>query len=153
MKPVFSFATVNDCDDFIPKKAEEKSVGLDVKARCENPIYIHPNSEGLIPLGFKAFVPEGYYYELHPRSSTFVKKGFICLVGIIDESFEGEVQLAYKYFGKETVIINDKDRVGQLILKKVVDADVKALSMDELQDLYKARGGTRGEGGIGSTGK
>lgn len=78
--PTFKFALREDLKDnkeFLPTLAEPKATGYDVRAALEKSdavLNIEPFAYVKIPLGFRAFCPEGWWYELKPRSSTFGKK-------------------------------------------------------------------------------
>jgi len=162
MTQTFKFAIREDLEDvaekFLPQKAEPGSTGWDVRAAPKNrkPINIKPGEYARIPLGFRALPPEGWWYELRPRSSTFAKKHLNCLYGVIDNSYENEVLLAMQYIpdihdlGK-TLSIEFGDAIGQIIPIKLVDMEVISVSNIDIDVLYKARAGLRGTGGFGST--
>jgi len=91
-KPKYKFLVVNNDSSFLPRRAESKATGYDVKASIDlstnkNLNYIDMIKDKMykIPLGIKVFCPDGWWLELRPRSSTFVKKEFNCLYGVIDE--------------------------------------------------------------------
>ena len=65
--------------------------------------------------------------------------------GTIDSDYRGEIKIILFNHGKEDFIINNKDRVAQMILTPVVK--MKFEETDNLPDTL------RGEGGFGSTGK
>ena len=73
---------------FLPTKAvnDPSATGWDVRACFEDKksITIKPFEYIKIPLGFRGFCPEGYWYELRPRSSTHAKKHLNSLYGVID---------------------------------------------------------------------
>src|SRR5579885_1516749 len=100
--PVFKFALMDRVKDdkrFLPKQAESKATGYDVRACMEDkkPLTIRPGQYVKIPLGVRAFVPEGYWYELKPRSSSFAKKHLHALYGTIDETYALELVFAAQY--------------------------------------------------------
>jgi dUTPase len=136
-------------ETFLPTKAYPKATGWDVRSACD--VVIPPGSFFKIPLGIKAFPPPGWWFQLHPRSSMFFKKHCNCLVGIIDETFPLEVALVGQYHGKETLVINLGDRVGQIIPIKRQDMVISHVSADEFDKLVEGRSAVR-TGGIGSTG-
>ncbi len=65
--------------------------------------------------------------------------------GTIDSDYRGEIKIILFNHGKEDFIINNKDRVAQMILTPVVK--IKFEEVDSLPDTL------RGESGFGSTGK
>ncbi len=156
--PIFSFAVKEGLtSQFIPTKADPLASGYDVCAAKD--ISIRPYEFFKIPLGFRSFCPAGYYYELHPRSSTFTKRNFHCLVGIVDESWEGETLFAGQYIPdastmvcKETIDISFGERIGQIIPKQRVEIATATITNEEMDHLFKQRNASRGSGGFGSTG-
>lgn len=100
--PKYSFALREDLKEdkrFLPTKAEPKATGWDVRAAMPDkaPLIIKPFEHVKIPLGFRAFCPNGWWFELKPRSSTFAKKNLHALYGTIDETYEGEAVFAAQY--------------------------------------------------------
>ena len=65
--------------------------------------------------------------------------------GTIDSDYRGEIKIILFNHGKEDFIINNKDRVAQIILTPVIKMEFE--ETNELPDTL------RGEGGFGSTGK
>lgn len=80
---------------FLPTKGESKASGWDVRSTVD--LKLKPYEKVLIHLGFKAFCPEGYWFELKPRSSSFAKKHLNSLYGTIDETYENEVMFCCEY--------------------------------------------------------
>jgi dUTPase len=153
--PDFKFSLVDGCDEtFLPTKGEPKATGWDVKARGK--VVIHPYSYFKIPLGFKAFPPDGWWFHLYPRSSSFIKLHMHCLTGVIDEAFPLEVMLCGQYIpeqkNKANITIESGDRVGQIIPVKRQEMIISHVSEDEFNELVKNRASER-VGGLGSTGK
>jgi len=186
--PIYKFAIREDLkdveDQFIPTKAEPHASGWDVKAAQQDrkPIILSPFEYAKIDLGIRAFCPQGYWFELKPRSSTFGKKNLHALYGTIDEGYEGTLLFACQYiplinptcisyatgqegyYGNETkdeivyasegqtITIKFGDAIGQIIPVKRQEMGVMKISNEEYDKLCKQRGGKRGAGGFGSTG-
>lgn len=160
--PVFKFALREDLKDhseFLPRRAEDLSSGYDVRAAQEDrkDIVLRAGQYFKIPLGFRSFCPEGWYYHLHPRSSSFAKKQMHCLIGIVDESWEGSTLFVGQYIPDvsslgQDLTIKFGDPIGQLLPIKRQDMVVESISNNEIDLLYKKRNGTRKDGGFGSTG-
>lgn len=146
-------------DDFLPKKANDKDTGYDVKAAVLNTdgepylLEIKPGEKVLIPTGLKAFIPDGWWLQINPRSSTFTKLGLTALVGVIDEGYENEIKLAVRNDNDHSVTINFGDRVGQLIPIRREVMDAEFVSSERFAELCAGRKNTRGTGGFGSSGK
>jgi dUTPase len=185
--PTYKFALRKDLEgeekiEFLPTRAEPKASGWDVRAAQEDrkPVILKPFEHTKIQLGFRAFCPENYWYELKPRSSSFAKKNLHCLYGTIDETYENELVLAvqyipffelesdvdveYGYYGdsRTTVgirvvapdlVINFGDAIGQIVPVKRQEMQAEQITNADYDALCKERGGVRGEGGFGSTGK
>ena len=172
--PKFKFVLREDLKDdkqFVPVRAESKASGWDVRAaqKDRQPILLRPFDKILIPLGFKAFCPEGWWFELKPRSSTFAKKHLHSLYGTIDETYEGEVQFACQYIppptyvngwviesppvftSENTLQINFGDAIGQIIPIERREMSVEEITTEEYEKLCQDRQGERGAGGFGSS--
>jgi dUTPase len=169
--PIFKFAIREDLKDtgnlFLPIRGDEKATGWDVRAAFTDrkDLIIHNGDHARIPLGFRTFVPAGWWFELKPRSSTFAKKYLHSLYGTIDETYEGELVFACQYlpkleFGFEQGITYFKsnhlkiafgEAIGQIIPVRRQEMVVEGISNEEFETLCQERKGTRGAGGFGST--
>jgi dUTP pyrophosphatase len=160
MYPTFLFALREDLElagetRFLPTQADPEATGYDVRA-AQN-ITIKPGEYFKIPLGFRCFCPPEWYYQLHPRSSSFTKKSMHNLVGIVDELWEGETLFAGQYIldkcsmGKD-LVIEFGTPIGQIIPMRREIVQMKLGTNKELDELFKKRNGIRGTGGFGSTG-
>lgn len=129
-----------------PKYETDLAAGFDVRAQLTETILLQPGERALIPTGLSFEIPEGYEIQTRPRSGLAIKKG-ISLVnspGTIDADYRGEVKIILINHGTEPVEIANHERIAQLILAPVVQAQfevVESLSTTE-----------RGAGGFGSTG-
>ena len=121
--------------------------GMDLMAFIEQPIKILPNSSCLVPTGLSMAFSEDYEVQIRPRSGLAAKKSITVLntPGTIDSDYRGEIKIILFNHGKEDFIINNKDRVAQMILTPVIKMELE--ETDNLPDTL------RGEGGFGSTGK
>jgi len=121
--------------------------GMDLMAFIEQPIKISPNSSYLVPTGFSMAFSEDYEVQIRPRSGLAAKKKITVLntPGTIDSDYRGEIKIILFNHGKEDFIINNKDRVAQMILTPIIKMELE--ETDNLPDTL------RGEGGFGSTGK
>ena len=149
--PVYKFLCLKS-NEYLPQKSTELDTGYDVKACLDKSIVLDNKGVYFINLGIKAFCPEGWWLELRPRSSSFAKKNLDSLYGVIDEGYEGELLYCCRYTGESPLIINDKDKIGQLIPVKRVNMVVKEVTKEEYEMLSSNRKNNRKEGGFGSTG-
>ena len=153
--PVFRFALRDDVDmSFLPKKAEDKATGWDV--RCAEPkgVLFHPGEMVTIRLGFRMFAPDGWWLELRPRSGIFVKKSIHALYGVIDETYENELLFAARYLPAHygDLFIDYGERIGQVIPVRHQEMIVEAIHNDAYDKACETRSASRGTGGFGSTG-
>lgn len=120
--------------------------GFDVRAQLDNELILMPGERALVPTGLAFEIPAGFEIQARPRSGLAIKSG-ISLVntpGTIDADYRGEVKIILINLGNEPFPIKDQDRIAQLVLCPVLQADfevVETLSSTE-----------RGAGGFGSTG-
>lgn len=160
--PIFKFALVDRVKGdkrFLPTKAEPAATGYDVRAAMENhkSLTIRPGQYVKIPLGYRCFIEEGWWYQIKPRSSTFAKKSLHCLYGTVDEHFANEAVLAAQYLpdvssmGKD-LVIEYGEAIAQIIPIKRQEMVVEEISNEEIEKLYKNRP-TERKGGFGSTSK
>ena len=121
--------------------------GMDLMAFIEEPIKIAPNSSYLVPTGLSVAFSEDYEVQIRPRSGLAAKNNITVLntPGTIDSDYRGEIKIILFNHGKDNFLINNKDRVAQMILTPVVKMEFE--ETDNLPDTI------RGEGGFGSTGK
>ena len=152
--PVFKFAV--DDISYLPRKAHATDTGWDVKAA--ETIELKPWEYTKISLGFRMFAPEGFWLELRPRSSTFIKKNLNCLYGVVDTGFEGKMMLCCSFQPtpdfisyNDTLLIKAGEAIGQLIPVRRQEMKVEMVSNEEYESLCQKRNSTRGEGGFGSS--
>ena len=121
--------------------------GMDLMAFIKEPIKISPNSSYLVPTGLSIAFSEDYEVQIRPRSGLAAKKNITVLntPGTIDSDYRGEIKIILFNHGKEEFMINNKDRVAQMILTPIIKMELE--ETDNLPDTL------RGEGGFGSTGK
>ena len=121
--------------------------GMDLMAFIEESIKIAPNSSYLVPTGLSLAFSRDYEVQIRPRSGLAAKNSITVLntPGTIDSDYRGEIKIIIFNHGKEDFLINNKDRVAQMVLTPVVKMEFE--ETDNLPDTI------RGEGGFGSTGK
>lgn len=140
---------------FLPQKAEPLSTGYDVFNAGPDVIF-HQFEYRLIPLGFKAFIPSGWWLFLAPRSSTHAKRHMHTLYGTIDESYEGEWYFSAQHvphnIETQKLHIKHGDAIAQIIVMPRYGMKIYQVSDEQYKDLCKNRNGERGAGGFGSTG-
>lgn len=130
----------------LPSYATPFSSGFDVRAQIKERAVIAPNERVLLPTGLAFEIPQGMEIQVRPRSGLAIKKALslINAPGTVDADYRGEVKVILINLGKETVTIKPQDRIAQMVLCPVLQADFK-----EAKELSLTQ---RGEGGLGSTG-
>ena len=131
----------------IPKYKTDGSSGMDLMAFIDNPIKIKSQESALIPTGISIAIPEDTEVQIRPRSGLAAKSSLSILntPGTIDSDYRGEIKIILFNHGKEEFIVNNNDRVAQMVLMPIIKAE-----FEEVEDLPKT---LRGSGGFGSTGK
>jgi dUTP pyrophosphatase len=131
----------------LPAYKTNGASGMDLMAFIDKPIIIAPYSSYLVPTGLSMAFSEGYEVQIRPRSGLAAKNSITVLntPGTIDSDYRGEIKIILFNHGKMDFIINNKDRVAQMILTPVVK-----MELEETDNLPNT---LRGDGGFGSTGK
>ena len=133
-------------DVSLPRYMREEAAGMDIHAANINPLTLAPGAVILVPTGFSMALPKGFEAQIRPRSGLAVKHGIgiINAPGTIDSDYRGEVKVALINFGSEPFVINRNERIAQMIITRVWQAEITVV--DELDPTE------RGEGGFGHTG-
>ena len=131
----------------LPAYKTDGASGMDLMALLKEPIILKPNSSCLVPTGLAVAFPNNFEIQIRPRSGLAAKKNISVLntPGTIDSDYRGEIKVILFNHGKNNFLINNKDRIAQMILTPVIKMD--------LQEAEELPGTVRGEGGFGSTGK
>jgi len=131
----------------LPAYKTEGASGMDLMALVKKPINLKPNSSCLVPTGLAVAFSSDFEIQIRPRSGLAAKNSISVLntPGTIDSDYRGEIKVILFNHGKNDFLINNKDRIAQMILTPVIKMD-----LEETDDLPET---IRGEGGFGSTGK
>ncbi|MBO4629949.1 MAG: dUTP diphosphatase [Treponema sp.] len=130
----------------VPSYKTEGAAGADVCAFLTEPVTIAPGSFVMIPTGLFFEIPQGYEIQVRPRSGLAAKNGITVLntPGTIDSDYRGELKIILINLGASAFVVNNGERIAQIIVSPVTVADFKLT--DSLSDTE------RGEKGFGSTG-
>jgi len=131
----------------IPAYKTEGASGMDLMAFINKPIKLKPKSSCLVSTGLSVAFSNDYEIQIRPRSGLAAKKNISVLntPGTIDSDYRGEIKIILFNHGDKEFIINNKDRIAQMIL-----TPVHKMSLEEVDSLPDS---VRGKGGFGSTGK
>jgi len=137
---------VNKSHHPLPHYATASSSGMDLRAFLTEPVELRPLERKLIPTGLYIALPEGYEAQIRPRSGLAIKHGISVLntPGTIDADYRGEIGVILVNLSSETYIINDGERICQMVIASCTQAEWQP--EDLLDDTE------RGAGGFGHTG-
>lgn len=139
---------VNKSHHPLPKYETQQSAGMDLRAYLpEGPVTLRPMERGLVKTGLFMELPAGYEAQVRPRSGLALKKGITVLnsPGTIDADYRGEICVILINLSHEDFVINDGERIAQMVIAKCEQAEV--VQVEELTNTE------RGTGGFGHTGK
>ena len=130
----------------LPSYKTAGASGMDLMAFIDKPIKIPPNHSYLVPTGLSMAFSKDYEVQIRPRSGLAAKDNITVLntPGTIDSDYRGEIKVILFNHGKKDFLINNKDRIAQMVLVPIVKMNLE--ETDSLPDSI------RGEGGFGSTG-
>ena len=136
---------INKSKHPLPKYQTELSAGMDLYANIEKAFTLKPLERKLVPTGLFLELPAGFEAQVRPRSGLAVKNGITVLnaPGTIDADYRGEIGVILINLSSENFIINDGDRIAQMVIAKH-----ETVTWQETAELIET---ARGEGGFGST--
>jgi len=131
----------------MPSYKTQGASGMDLMAFVNNPIMLAPYSSCLVPTGLSVAFPDNYEIQVRPRSGLAAKNNISVLntPGTIDSDYRGEIKVILFNHGSKEFVINNKDRIAQMILAPIYKMDI--------EEVNNLPGSIRGKGGFGSTGK
>lgn len=138
------------CDTPTPMYQTDYAVGMDIHAvipEGSSAGHISPGMTNIIQTGLKIQPSEGYGVFLYPRSGLAAKLNINLTncVGVIDRDYKDELRVLLHNAGNDHVIIRDGERICQMEVRAVDQAEV--IVVDELPSIDSNR-----TGGFGSTG-
>ena len=131
----------------LPEYKTTGASGMDLIAFIRQPLELKPQMSCIVPTGLAVAFPENYEIQVRPRSGLAAKNNISILntPGTIDSDYRGEIKVIIHNHGNRNFIINNGDRIAQMILCPVVK-----MKLEEAIDLPET---IRGQSGFGSTGK
>ena len=130
----------------LPKYETAGSAGFDIRAYIEEPMTLAPGERKLVPTGLYFQLEPGYEAQVRARSGLAIKKGIGLVngIGTIDSDYRGEVCVPLINWGQEDFIIENGDRIAQVVIAKYEQVTFELTdTIDETE---------RGAGGFGHTG-
>ena len=137
---------INKSKHPLPRYETLASAGMDVRANIDQAITLAPLERSLVNTGLFVEIPIGYEIQVRPRSGLAFKKGITVLnsPGTIDADYRGEIGVLLVNLSSEPFVIEDGERIAQLVLASHEQASWQEVEILEDSD--------RGQGGFGSTG-
>ena len=131
----------------LPEYKTSGASGMDLIAFIEKSVSVKSKTSSIIPTGISVAFQEKYEIQIRPRSGLAAKNNITVLntPGTIDSDYRGEIKVIIYNHGDNDFIINNGDRIAQMVLSPIIKMD-----LEEVKNLPKT---IRGEGGFGSTGK
>ncbi|MDG2264048.1 MAG: dUTP diphosphatase, partial [Flavobacteriales bacterium] len=130
----------------LPHYSTIASAGMDLRANIDESISLKPLERTIVKTGIFMELPVGFEAQVRPRSGLAFKKGITVLnsPGTVDADYRGEVGVILVNLSAEEFVIEDGERIAQMVIAKHEQADwVEVETLDETE---------RGAGGFGSTG-
>jgi dUTP pyrophosphatase len=138
---------INTSANDLPAYQTIYSAGMDLRANLQESLTLQPLGRVLVPTGLFMEIPQGYEAQVRPRSGMALKHGLTVLnsPGTIDADYRGEVQVLLVNLSDKPFVIENGERIAQIVFAKHEQAELKEVTMLSTTD--------RGSGGFGSTGK
>ena len=136
-----------DAEVELPAYKTKGASGMDLMAFIKEPVTLKPQKSCLIPTGISVAFQDDFEIQIRPRSGLAAKNSISILntPGTIDSDYRGEIKVILYNHGNSDFLINNKDRIAQMVLTPVIK-----MNLEETDNLPET---IRGEGGFGSTGK
>jgi len=130
----------------LPQRMSAQASGWDLAACIEAPVHLAPGRWALVPTGIALEIPEGTEGQVRPRSGLAARHGIgiVNAPGTIDSDYRGEVCVILMNWGSEDFVVNDGDRIAQIVFARVEPVRMEWSSAIAESD--------RGGGGFGHTG-
>lgn len=137
---------INKSKHATPNYETAGAAGMDLRANINDAITLKPLQRAIVKTGLFIALPIGFEAQVRPRSGLAAKKGITVLnsPGTVDADYRGEIGVILVNLSNEEFIINDGERIAQLVIAKH-----ERVHWQEVDVLNETE---RGAGGFGSTG-
>ena len=137
---------INKSNHDLPHYETIASAGMDLRANILEQITLKPLERTIVKTGLFIELPLGIEAQVRPRSGLAAKKGITVLnaPGTVDADYRGEIGVILVNLSNEDFIVNNGERIAQLVIAKHERAEWTEVELLSETD--------RGEGGFGSTG-
>jgi len=120
-----------------PNEGSRFAAGDDICALTNG--LVPAKGQTMIETGIAIGLPEGTYGRLAARSGMASKMGIAVGGGVIDADYTGEVKVILRNHGEADCLFQAEDRIAQLIIEKVANAD--AMEVDDLETSERGKSG------------
>ena len=137
---------INKSPHLLPAYQTDGASGMDIRAWLPEPVILQPMERKLIPTGLYIALPAGLEAQIRPRSGLAIKRGLTLIntPGTIDSDYRGEIMVPLVNLSGEEQIINDGERIAQMIVSKYEKV--------EWENVELLENTARGAGGFGHSG-
>ena len=153
---------VNESTNQLPEYKHQGDSGIDLRAYINGDntkiiykaevtemngkdcIIMQPMGRICVDTGIRVSPPEGVESMVRPRSGLSRDHGIVAMIGTVDNGYRGTIGVTLINFGEKAFVINDGDRIAQLVFGKYETAEFEVV--EQLDDTE------RGSGGFNSTG-
>ena len=133
-------------DAVAPVRTTSGAAGFDIRAyieRNDGYVRVKGGDYEVIDTAIAVAIPDGYVGLIKPRSGWAIKNGIDTMAGVIDSDYRGEIKVILTKHDDGVFIINDGDRIAQLVVVPYVGESEVVEDLDDTK---------RGANGFGSTG-
>ena len=138
---------INNSKHETPNYETKGSAGMDLRANIQHPITLKPLERAIVKTDLFIALPVGFEAQVRPRSGLAAKKGITVLnsPGTVDADYRGEIGVILVNLSNEVFVVNDGDRIAQLVISKYEIINWKKVELLSSTE--------RGSDGFGSTGE
>jgi dUTP pyrophosphatase len=139
---------INKSHHPLPTYETEHAAAMDGRAYLpDGSIMLGPLERVAVPTGLFMAIPVGYELQVRSRSGLSLKHGIVAVnsPGTIDADYRGELKLLLTNLSNVPYEIQDGDRLVQMVVSRC-----ERVEWELTRELNKT---TRGEGGLGHTGR
>ena len=150
---ILNFSRVHP-DVILPTRANPSDAGLDLYyCPLDNDgVMLKPGQTALFGTGIRIEIPHGYYFEIKNRSGNAYKRQLLVGACVVDSGYSGEIFVNLHNIGKTKKLVEEGDKIAQLVLVPVVQWRACEVHEGELYN-DPLTISNRGSGALGSTGE
>ena len=127
---------INKSKHATPAYETDGAAGMDLRANIDTAITLKPLERVIVKTGLFIALPVGFEAQVRPRSGLAAKKGITVLnsPGTVDADYRGEIGVILVNLSNEEFLVNDGERVAQLVIAKHERIDWKEVEVSRLRN-------------------